>query len=155
MVIFLSFFQYLLVGFPLEEKIFLFPSTDTLMFIYISLDEWISIYASVKFVISIYFNARHKEHWELLQSGSCVLLMCDHLFFIFLSSSLLSSLIRCSSLIISSACRMALELAISFFFFPHWSIFNLTMSCYFLLYCQMNPYYIYTRIYSVLDSFSI
>ena len=47
----------------------------------ISLYEWISIYASVKFVISIYFNARHKEHWELLQSGSCVLLMCDHLFF--------------------------------------------------------------------------
>ena len=42
MVIFLPFFHYLLVGFPLEGKI-LFPSTDILMFIYISLDEWISI----------------------------------------------------------------------------------------------------------------
>ena len=43
MVIFLPFFHYLLVGFPLEGKILLFPSTDILMFIYISLDEWISI----------------------------------------------------------------------------------------------------------------
>ena len=81
-------------------------------------------YARVKFVISIYFNARCKEHWVHLQSGSCVLLMCPFSF-LFFSSFLLSSLIRCSSLIISSACTLptsVLELAISSFF-PHIGVY--------------------------------